>query len=292
VLLVRGRRRLVLWALPAVAALVGAAVATPAQTTIAQLHVSTNWSGYAVTAPAGKTLHFGQVSGTWRIPRVHCSAGRGSSLAVWVGIGGFKVHSPSLQQLGISADCSPAGRVSYEAWTEIVPAPAHFLRFKVAAGDTMRAAVLQKGRRVTLQLFDLTRKTRYSSTVTSKAAVDTSSAEWIVEAPSLCRSANTCTVVPLTRFGTVAFNSAQATAGGRTSPILSSGWQTVPLALASTNGADDLYSADSNPSGAVPSTLLSGGTSFSVTYRAQLLPPQNFEFGLPRAGAPLPPWIR
>src|SRR5581483_12285552 len=125
------RGRLLLWALPAIAALVAAAVAAPAPTAIAQLHVSTNWAGYAVRAPAGKTLRFGSVTGTWRIPRVHCRAGKGSSVAIWVGIGGFGEHSPSLQQLGISADCNPAGRVSYLAWTEIVPAPAHFLRFKV-----------------------------------------------------------------------------------------------------------------------------------------------------------------
>lgn len=285
------RARLALCALVALLLVAVAAVEASARSAVAQLHVSTNWAGYAVTAPSGKKLSFGRVTGTWRVPRVRCSAGAGSSVAVWVGIGGYKTHSPSLQQLGISADCSPAGRISYYAWTEIVPAPAKYVRLTVRPGDRTTASVLQSGRKVTLQLRNLTRRTNYSTTVVSKVATDTSSAEWVVEAPSLCRSADTCQVVPLTRFGTVGFTGAQATANGRSGPILSSSWQTVPLALVSSDGADVLYSTDSNPSGAVPGTIGSGGSAFSVAYRARLLPPTSYRFGYPLAGAPLPPWL-
>ena len=53
---------------------------------------------------------------------------------------------------------------------------------------------------------------------------DTSSAEWIAEAPSQCDSTSSCTPLPLADFGTVQFTGASATANGHTGSIDDSNW--------------------------------------------------------------------
>src|SRR5436305_1641220 len=86
----------------------------PKPTLFAPISVSSNWGGYVVTRRNGGG--FRRASGTWTMPRIRCVAGQGSSAAFWVGIGGFGATSPSLQQLGASADCSPQGAISYRLW--------------------------------------------------------------------------------------------------------------------------------------------------------------------------------
>ena len=60
-----------------------------ARTTTVVPEISSNWSGYAALAldpelPAS----FTDVTSTWRIPKGTCTAGRVSSAAFWVGLGG------------------------------------------------------------------------------------------------------------------------------------------------------------------------------------------------------------
>ena len=72
------------------------------------------------------------------------------------------------------------------------------------------AAVSVTGTRVTLVLRNRTRHVTFRKT-TTMSAPDTSSAEWIVEAPSDCDEAGNCRQLALSDFGTVAFRRAGAT---------------------------------------------------------------------------------
>ena len=249
--------------------------------------VSSNWSGYVATsADSAETLSFSDVTGTWRVPRVRCTRA-GTSAAFWVGIGGSSTESPALEQLGSSADCSPKRVATYRLWTEIVPAPAHFLAMKVRPGDSVSAAVLVQGQTVTMSIQNLTRGTRYTTRVVAKQQLDTSSAEWIAEAPSLCRTATACDVIPLSNFGTVGFTSIAATANGHTGVLTDPLWLVTPIALASSKGVA-AYSAVSNAAGAVPNAIAPSGRSFTVSFR------QTFNANVPSSplsGAPLPSFV-
>jgi hypothetical protein len=75
------------------------------------------------------------------------------------------------------------------------------------------------------------------------------SAEWIVEAPTLCTA--TCAVVPLADIGTVHFSGAVA--------------KTAPPNRAGAKPATDSISLLQDAIGANPSALSVDGTSFDVT---------------------------
>jgi peptidase A4-like protein len=255
---------------------------------LAALQLSTNWSGYVASAPAGAPapLVFTQATGSWRLPKVACTQ-RGTSAAFWVGVGGSSPSSPALEQLGTSADCEPNGTAEYRAWTEIVPDPANFVSLKVRPGDLITAAVVVQGQTVTMSLTNQTTRKRYSVRVEVQQAVDTSSAEWIAEAPSLCRSQAACDVVPLSNFRRVGFSNVAATANGHMGVLTDPLWLLTPVALVSSSGAAH-YTAKSNASGAVPNPIAPGGRAFSIGYRATFtdnVPPA------PLPGAPLPRFV-
>ena len=88
-----------------------------------------------------------------------------------------------------------------------------------------------------------------SSQVQSPTA-ENSSAEWVVEAPSVGNN-----IASLANFGSVTFTSASATIDGVTGPINDSAWQSQAINIASGNGT--LEDTTSN--------LLDSGTSFVVT---------------------------
>jgi hypothetical protein len=193
--------------------------------------ISTNWAGYvAVPATAGPRLS--SVSGTWRQPAASCTAGRQTYSAEWVGLGGYSERARSLEQIGTDADCTSAGRARYSTWFELLPAAPVGIPFKVRPGDLVSASVTVRRSHVTLRLSDLSSKARFSITVHA-AAVDASSAEWIVEAPSACASASAsrCRTLPLADFGVVSFTNATATAGGRTAAIGDPSWAATALEL-------------------------------------------------------------
>jgi hypothetical protein len=264
--------------------------ATSPRVHMAALQVSSNWAGYVATARTAKAkLAFTSVQGSWRVPHARCTAAGGTSAAFWVGIGGFGVRSPSLQQLGVSTDCAPGSGTPRDlAWTEIVPAPAIYAHFTVKPGDLITASVAMQGRKVILTMRNVTRKTRFARTFVVKHALDTSSAEWIAEAPSLCRTSASCTVLPLTNFGTVRFSGAAATAAGHSGGIADPAWLTTPLALVTSNGFADYV--DSNPAGALPRPLSAARNAFAVGYRSSLSVANSPVPASPFEGAPLPPW--
>ena len=140
------------------------------------------------------------------------------------------------------------------------------LGLAIHPGDHISAKVSVSGSNVTVWLSDQT--TGQSTTKNLQMSnPDTSSAEWIAEAPSQCDSSGSCQPLPLADFGTVQFSGASATANGHTGTIDDSAWGAAPIALGS-NGTDfaSLGSSGST-AGATPSSLSSGGSAFSVAWQ-------------------------
>jgi len=266
------RFRTVVTTVTAAAALTGLGAASASAATVSpQEEVSQNWAGYVAGGSSSGT-QFSSVSGSWVQPTVNCSASSGQSYsAYWVGIGGSSDQSSALEQTGTQGDCTANGGTEYYAWYELVPSAPVQLGLAIHPGDHISAKVSVNGSNVTVWLSDQT--TGQSTTKNLQMSdPDTSSAEWIAEAPSQCSgggdaTTGECQPLPLADFGTVQFSGASATADGHTGTISDSQWGASPIALGS-SGADfaSLGSSDST-AGATPSSLSSDGSAFSVTWQ-------------------------
>jgi hypothetical protein len=157
----------------------------------------------------------------------------------------------------------PNRRSRAYAWFEIVPAPSVRLGIQVKPGDRLAARVTVSGRRVLLRIQNMTTGRSATRTV-SMQSPDTSSADWIAEAPSQC-SRGRCQPLPLADFGTVGFSSANARELGRAAAAVNA------VGLSPT--AITLTAADPGFGGAIPSALAAGGTAFSVVFRPAAGPP-------------------
>lgn len=194
---------------------------------------SSNWAGYAARRVG---VDFKRISGAWTVPAVDCSATSSATYSAnWVGLGGYATGSPALEQLGTESDCGADGKATYEGWFEVVPDVASTARLTLRPGDQVFASVTVAPRTkvVTLTLADLTRRTKATKIIRADA-VDLSSAEWIVEAPSLCfgSASSSCRQTALARFGATGFTSARATTtAGHAGGILDSAWNAVGITL-------------------------------------------------------------
>jgi hypothetical protein len=239
----------------------GAAASASAATADQQAAVSQNWAGYVAGG-----AQFSSVSGSWVQPAAKCGSGQTYS-AFWVGIGGSSNQSSALEQTGTQADCTADGGTEYYAWYELVPAAPVKLDLAIKPGDHISARVGVSGSNVTVSLSDQT--TGQSTTKTLPMDnPDTSSAEWIAEAPSACDGSGSCQTLPLADFGTVQFSSATATATGHTGTISDPDWSARPVQLGDSSVSDVSYGSDAGSSGASPSSLSSDGSSFSVAAQA------------------------
>jgi hypothetical protein len=261
-----------------VAAAFAGGIARAASAAPVDPQVSSNWSGYAIVSPDATSapLSFTDVTGTWVQPRAQCTAGRTSSSAFWVGIGGYDESSQSLEQLGTGADCdgNSATATNY-AWWELVPASSVRINLKIFPGDTITAAVLVNGQKITFSLRDVTRKTRFSKVLTTGQPLDTGSAEWIAEAPSECAQFGRCRVVPLTNFGTVTFTKAAAIANGHPGTILDPAWSPSAIELIAGHLNAGFFQdtlSDESGTGAVPGDVTADGRGFSVSFAQNLTP--------------------
>jgi hypothetical protein len=250
------------------------AVGASAQTVKAQQQQSENWAGYVVQSKAGQG--YSSVSGSWTQPSVSASAGQGYS-AFWVGLGGASDQSQSLEQVGTSADVVD-GQTQYYAWYELVPAAETRLNLAIHPGDHISAKVTVNGTSVTVSLSDQTTGKSVTKTL-QMSNPDTSSAEWIAEAPAAASQAGAYQVLPLADFGKVSFTNASATAGGHTGSISDPDWNVQEVHLSPSNSAALLGPgrfvsstpglagmAAQSSAGATPSNLSSGGSAFSVSY--------------------------
>jgi len=164
--------------------------------------VSTNWAGYIYSAPG-----IDSVGGTWIVPQVADGYGTSAS-SIWVGIGGSTTND--LIQAGTEQDLI-SGQPVYYAWYETLPTPAQRVRMDVAPGDQITVRIAEvapnqwsvviangtNGQMAQLTLF-------YTSSH--------SSAEWIVEAPTLQNNrTGERRQLPLANFGAVHFSGIAAT---------------------------------------------------------------------------------
>lgn len=147
---------------------------------------SANWSGYAVTSKRHRIV---AVSGSFVVPKVHGRAPFGFA-ATWSGIGGYK--SKDLIQAGTAEDSNSGGLFGrqYFAWYELLPHGERDLHncsgdphCRVHPGDRISVTIRNRGgQRWTISMtnsghWHWSKQVNYSSS--------RSSAEWILEAPSL-----------------------------------------------------------------------------------------------------------
>ena len=214
---------------------------------------SSNWAGYAVS---GST--FTDVKGTWVQPAVTCPTVGSTHAAFWVGLGGFTGGVDTgggLEQTGTEADCED-GQASYDAWYEILPDASVTVPVDVSAGDTISAEVSVDGTDATLTVTDATTNQTFTTTATP-AVLDTSSAEWIAEAPSSCFGTH-CFPLQLANFGTVQFSGSSTTANDHVGTISDASWSATSIELGGKTGS------------AVPAALSPDGSGFAVAFT----PPQ------------------
>jgi hypothetical protein len=253
-----------------------------------QQSISTNWAGYVVQ---GKK--FSSVSGSWVVPSAKSSS-EGYS-AVWVGLGGSSNKSSALEQIGTESDYA-GGQTRYYAWYELLPSSPVTLKVSIQPGDHIAAKASVSGTRVTVSLSDLTTGKSVTKTL-HMSHPDTSSADWITEAPAVGTGNSSYRVLSLADFGKVNFNNASATAGGHTGSIADSHWTAQKVQLVSTSGGfHGPASGFAGPGASAPvsagssgdattSSLGSHGSSFSVAWGSSSTTVGQSAFGSPGAGA-------
>jgi len=209
--------------------------------------VTRGWAGYLVRTGRDS---FAEVQGSWVQPRVVCNR-PGSSVAFWVGLGGATRNSDALEQIGTSADCSGSALLSQSAWYQLYPAPPVELPLAVRPGDTISARVAVNAATVTLALRNVSTGEAFSTELWMRSP-ETDSAEWIVEAPSMCFLI--CAQLPLAAFNRVAFTDTSTTIGAHTGTIRDSAWASERLKMAIRDGKTT----------AIPTPLSGSGSSFAV----------------------------
>jgi Peptidase A4 family len=211
---------------------------------------SLNWSGYAAYR-SGTT--FTDVKGGWKAPSVTCPTNKAQYSSFWVGIDGY--NSNSVEQTGTDSDCAGKNRPQYYAWYEMYPAASvQISAFTVHPGDSISAEVSRSGTTYTLKITNATTGQSFSTTK-SQGGLANSSADWVAEAPSLCRVS--CQIAPLADFGTVSFSGSYATGNGHIGSISDTAWGNDSITMVTNGGTVK----------AQPSGLGSSGTAFSVTWK-------------------------
>jgi hypothetical protein len=257
-----------------IALAVSAVLAVGAPAALADTVQSSNWAGYAVHRDG---VRFKKVVAAWKQPHVDCSQFSPGYSAVWVGLGGYSASSDALEQVGTEIDCTSSGRAASSAWYELVPAPSQAVRMRVSPGDTMFASVTVSGQWATLVLQNQTRHKTFRKTL-KVSPIDLSSAEWIVEAPSECVSANLCRTLPLANFGAATFVLAGAqTTSGHTGTISDRDWAATKIRLSPSGRRFVLAGGGATDGAAIPSGLSSGGSSFKVSFQSASIQASRLE---------------
>jgi Peptidase A4 family len=222
-----------------------AAAAEPAISSITSLG-SLNWAGYAVSRSG---VRFNSIQATFFVPYLTCSKALGQTLSSdWVGLDGFVGKPDSVEQGGVGADCSAAGKASYYAWWETFPKAETKAALSVKPGDSITATVsystARKDFRITLT--DNTRGGRFSVTrgcpavkVGKKAVTcPRNSAEVISEAPATGTSAGKVVIARLSDYDAVSFGAiAIADASGQRGSLVSGHWNTTKIIQLRSSGA-------------------------------------------------------
>jgi hypothetical protein len=108
----------------------------------------------------------------------------------------------------------------------------------VHPGDRVTASVAVTGRRVRMRLHNVTTNATFTKTLKAPT-VDLRSADWVLEAPSLCDDSGVCQVSQLANFGTFGFSDASATTtSGHTGLIADPAWSATAIDLVPGSGPD------------------------------------------------------
>jgi hypothetical protein len=250
-------------------ALAGAGVASarsgvliPKAGTTLPLHGGTayslNWSGYAVTPGSGITA----VNSSFIVPTAGLVPPGFS--ASWTGIGGY--NTSDLIQAGTSSNSLPSNGLlgpQYNAWYEILPASETPLtgcsgdaNCTVTPGDSMTVNIHNvSGSTWSISMSD-SGKWSWSKTLTY--ASTESSAEWILEAPTLVVAQTLLAPVGTAHFGPTS----TYTQNGTTNTIAQGNPTMIDLTPSPVGGLDE----------ATPSALAADGQSFNDCAYAQSCP--------------------
>jgi hypothetical protein len=208
---------------------------------------SFNWSGYAVRSKKHK---ISGVIGTFVVPHAGNS---GQLAATWAGIGGFKTSD--LIQAGTSEDATsgPLFGPKYFAWYELLPHPETQLQgckgdahCKVAPGDHISIKIKAKGG--TTWKISVTNHGKWSWSKTVHYNSSRSSAEWILEAPTIVLLGQS----KLSHVGTVHFGPTSKFTTGSGNHTIAHG-NPIKIVLSPKGGAGS----------ATPSALAKNGQSFN-----------------------------
>ncbi|MEI8365784.1 MAG: G1 family glutamic endopeptidase [Parachlamydiaceae bacterium] len=213
---------------------------------------STNWSGYvaqtSLTRPIKGSVT--SVAGEWNVPALTSSTNT-TYCAVWVGIDGFS--NGTVEQIGTEHEWYLGAQVNY-AWFEMYPGGSYELvGFPVNVHDLIGAEVnFLGGTTFQLIIINYTRNvyTIVPKSYTKSAIAQRTSAEWVVEAPYYNG------ILPLSHFGTIPWTNCAATMRGHSGPINYNLWANESINMVTI----------SNALKALPSSLVSGGKAFSVTW--------------------------
>jgi len=215
---------------------------------------SLNWSGYVVNPSSPVT----GVSSTFKVP----SAGLvpPGFAATWAGIGGF--NTQDLIQAGVAEQSFPDNPVlgpQYFAWYELLPAGETQLtgcnpdpNCTVTPGDQMSVNITQAG--ASTWNITMSDANKWTFSLQVPYASSRSSAEWILEAPTLV-----VVQTLLAPVGTVRFGPTSTFTAGGTKTIAQGNPTTVILSPGLLNEA-------------TPSALAADGQSFNDCAYAQTCP--------------------
>jgi Peptidase A4 family len=212
---------------------------------------SSNWAGYE---DIGGGAQFTEVSANWTVPAAQ--AGTYGDSSTWVGIDG--TTSPDLVQAGTDQSWSPSGAVYY-AWYELLPGASVELGL-VSPGDEISAMVSKiQGGLWEISVDDITQHTVWDQSFSYTAPA--TSAEWIVEAPTLSSSNS---IESLADFGSVQFSNL-AVAGPGTGSASAS-----PVYMVKSSKPNN-----SSQIIAYPTAYSAGTDSFAVIYGPTGSPPTS-----------------
>ncbi len=217
---------------------------------------SLNWSGYAVTpSAAGVTA----VNSTFVVPTAGLVPP--GFAATWAGVGGYS--SKDLIQAGVAEDSLPSNPIlgpQYYAWYELLPNSEVQLtgcsgdaNCTMTPGDQIKVSIGQTG--TSTWSISMTDGSKWSFSKSVSYSSTNSSAEWILEAPTLAVAQTL-----LANVGTVHF--------GRTSTYTDgSGTHTIAA-----GNPTEIVLSPGVVNEATPSALASDGQSFNDCAYAQSCP--------------------
>jgi hypothetical protein len=188
------------------------------------------------------------VNSSWAVPTVSVSL-QNTYSAAWIGIGGQLDSDSTLIQVGTEHDCVN-GEPTYSVWYELLPGNSFTLTNNVASGDKIIASITLVNPDTdewSIEISDLTKAQSFERNVTYGSS--RLSAEWIVERPTVGNSLGT-----LADFGTITFTNSHATFNNTVGTIGS-----FPHVRTIMNNRQDIRLV-------TVSSLVSGGSSFSVSY--------------------------